>query len=70
MKVSSCSYMHNRYFACRRLALEDAHRLQTLEEAVEYEVPDDFALINRRHIPDEKVGHDCKWSGQNNPAKK
>lgn len=55
---------------CMSTMLDDTHRLQCLEEAVEDEVPEDFALINRRHVPDEKVGYDCKRGGQHNPAKR
>lgn len=62
--------MDNKYLARRGIALDDTHRLQSLEEAVEDEVPEDFTLIHRRHVPDEKVGHYCKRGGQNNPAKK
>lgn len=44
------------------------HSLEALEEAVEEEVPDDFAILKGRNVPYEEVGNHSQRGWQYDPA--
>lgn len=50
-------------------ALWDTDRLHWLEEAVEYQVPEDVPLSKRRNVPDKEVGQHSERRGEENPGK-
>lgn len=39
-----------------------------MEGAVEDKVPHNFALLNRRHVPDEEIAQHSKWGRENDPV--
>lgn len=44
------------------------HSLEALEEAIEEEVPDDFAILKGRNVPYEEVGNHSQRGWQYDPA--
>lgn len=44
------------------------HSLKGLEEAVEDEVPDDFAVLKGRHVPYEEIGKHSQRGWEHDPT--
>lgn len=43
-------------------------RLKSLEQAVEEKIPDDFAILKGRNIPDEEIRNNCQRGWTHDPA--
>lgn len=53
---------------CVHMCFCHTHSLKGLEEAVEEEVPDDFVVFKRGHVPNEEIGKHSQRGWAHDPA--